>query len=310
MNAVVPKQFHFVYGLRPQDRPFPLMHYLCLESCARVNQPDRIFFHCHHEPYGVYWDRIRPRLEIRPVELNARVRDYRYPDPKLSRYRYAHLSDFIRLDALIEQGGVYADIDSLFVNPLPERLYAQPCVLGREGDVVDAPGRPARPSLCNALIMAAPQSDFLLHWRSELDGAFDGSWSNHSTALPWQLSCRYPDLIHIEPVRSFYKYLWTREDLHRLLEGAEDQEPDVFSIHLWAHLWESRGRRDFSDFHSALVSERRIRRVDSTYNRIALRHLPPPSLLRSARQAAAWWLAALRLSLRRKGAAPGGASAV
>ena len=309
MTAIVPRQFHFVYGLRPQDRPFPLMHYLCLESCAQVNRPNRILFHCHHEPHGVYWKLIRHRLEIRHVELNAFVSKYRYQDPTLARYRYAHQSDFIRLDALIEHGGVYADIDTLFVNPLPERLYTHLCVLGREGDVSDTPDGPRRPSLCNAFMMAAPQSGFLTHWRRELDAAFNGSWSNHSTALPWQLSRRHPALLHVEPIRSFYKYQWTREDLRRLLEGAEDQEADVFNIHLWAHLWESRGRRDFLDFHSALMTERYIRRVDSTYNRIARRFLPSPSFFRGARQASSWWLAAVKLAIGKRCAAFEGAPA-
>jgi hypothetical protein len=301
MTAIVPRQFHFVYGLRPQDRPFPLMHYLCLESCAQVNRPERLFFHYHYEPYGAYWDLIRERLDLRWVDLNDFVSGFQYRDPNLGRYRYAHQSDFVRLDALIAHGGVYADIDTIFVNPLPDRLFSHPCVLGREGDVSDSPDGQPRPSLCNAFIMAAPQSGFVNHWRRELDGAFDGSWSNHSTALPWVLSRRYPHLIHIEPVRSFYKYQWTRQDLHRLLEGCEDQEPDVFSIHLWAHLWESRGRRDFSSFHAAMINERRIRRLDSSYNRIARRFLPERSVVREMRHLVSWLLAAARLALRRLG---------
>lgn len=306
MNPVIPRQFHFVYGLRPQDRPFPLMHYLCLESCARVNRPERILFHCHHEPYGAYWDLIRPRLDVRRVELNSFVSGYQYQDRTLARYRYAHQSDFIRMEALIEHGGVYADIDTLFVNPLPDRLFTHPCVLGREGDVRDAPEAPPRPSLCNAFIMATPQSAFLRIWYDELATAFNGTWSHHSTALPWELSRKHPDLVHIEPMRSFYKYQWTKEDLHRLLEGAEDQEPDVFSIHLWAHLWESRGRRDFSSFHSALITESRIRRTDSTYNRIARKALPPPSTIRPLLYAAQWWLAAIHIAIRRKRPADAG----
>lgn len=299
MTARVPRVFHFVYGLRPQDRPFPLMHYLCLASCAAVNRPDRIVIHAHHEPHGAYWDLIRPAIDLRHAELNAFVSGFQYSDPTLARYRYAHQSDFIRLEALLAEGGVYADIDTIFVNPLPAALYAWPCVLGREGDVADAPGQAPRPSLCNAFIMAEPGAGFIRQWRGGLDAAFNGTWSNHSTGLPWLLSQRFPDAVHVEPERSFYKYRWTRDALRRLLEGAEDQEPDVFSIHLWAHLWESRGRRDFSDFHGARITERHVRNVDSTYNRIARRFLPPPSATREARHALAWGAAALRLALRR-----------
>jgi hypothetical protein len=51
----------------------------------------------------------------------------------------------------------------------------------------------------------------------------------------------------------------------------------VVSIHLWSHLWWSRRRRDFSSFHAGRITEQRIARVDTTYNVIARRHLPPPS---------------------------------
>ena len=35
----------------------------------------------------------------------------------------SHEADFVRLDALIAHGGVYADIDTLFVHPVPARLF-------------------------------------------------------------------------------------------------------------------------------------------------------------------------------------------
>jgi hypothetical protein len=41
---VIPNQFHFIFGLRKQREPFHLAHYLCLESCRRVNQPESIRF--------------------------------------------------------------------------------------------------------------------------------------------------------------------------------------------------------------------------------------------------------------------------
>ena len=36
----IPRVAHFIWGLREQDEPFHLIHYLCLESCRRVLQPD------------------------------------------------------------------------------------------------------------------------------------------------------------------------------------------------------------------------------------------------------------------------------
>ena len=271
----IPQIFHFVYGLKPQTRPFHLVHYLCLESCLRVNRPDRLLFHCHHEPWGEYWDLIRDRIHL--VRIRRPHVQLRYTDARVELYRYAHESDFVRLDALLEHGGVYADIDTLFVHPIPTPLFNQSFVLGREGDVQCQATGASRRSVCNAFIMSEPHARFGALWRQAMESTFDGSWSRHSTFLPCDLADAHPEFIHLEPPRTFYPYMWTREDLHRLFEGCEHADPSVVSIHLWAHLWWSERRRDFSDFHAGLLTESRIRNVDSTYNLLARPFLPHPA---------------------------------
>ena len=129
-------------------------------------------------------------------------------------------------------------------------------------------------SLCNAVIMSRPGAEFGRRWLEEMPQAFDGTWSNHSTLLPQRLSEEMPDSIHIEPPRTFYPYMWTREDLHTLFEGAERDATGIASIHLWSHLWWARDRRDFSDFHAGLMTESHIRTVDTTFNLLARPFLP------------------------------------
>lgn len=273
MSQAIPRTFHFVYGLRPQTQPFHLIHYLCLTSCLHVNKPDLTILHCHHEPWGEYWDMIRDCVEIVRVP-RPKVR-LRYDDPRVEFYRYAHESDFVRLDALIEHGGVYADMDTIFVNPIPDRLFEKDFVLGREDDIVCERTSVSRASLCNAFIMSKPRAEFGARWRSLMETAFDGSWSSHSTLLPCVLAQKNPDLIHIEPARTFYPFMWTPNDLRRLLEGCETVDASVASIHLWAHLWWSERRRDFSDVHGGMFTESYIRQADTTYNLLARRFLPP-----------------------------------
>jgi hypothetical protein len=83
----------------------------------------------------------------------------------------------------------------------------------------------------------------------------------------------YPDLIHIEPARSFYKHMWTREGIQTLFEGCDTDFSGVYSIHLWSHLWWSKRRRDFSDFHAGLITEENIHTTPNTYNLLARRYL-------------------------------------
>ena len=120
----VPRIVHFVFGLAPQTEPFHLVHYLAIESCRRMLAPERILFHHKWLPYGVYWDVIRPHLTLVHADEAAAVLAATYEDNLVpAYYRYAHHADFVRLDALIAHGGIYADIDTLFLRPIPDELY-------------------------------------------------------------------------------------------------------------------------------------------------------------------------------------------
>ncbi|MBF0547899.1 MAG: glycosyltransferase [Candidatus Riflebacteria bacterium] len=271
-----PNQYLFIYGLKPQTETFHICHYLCIESCFQVNYPDRILFFYQHEPYGHYWELAKRRLTLVKVNPDPALAqyDYGWRHRDCQPYRYAHISDFIRLDALLANGGVYADIDTIFVNPLPEALRKKPFVLGREDPVRCQESGLMLPSLCNALIISPPGAEFGRRWLQEMPKAFNGSWSNHSTLLPQRLSEEIPHAIHIEPSRSFYPYMWTREGIRAMLQERKLETDGIYSMHLWSHLWWSEQRRDFSDFHNGLLTERLIRDVDTTYNLIARRFLP------------------------------------
>jgi FkbM family methyltransferase len=239
-----------------------------------INNPERIHFYYLHEPYGPYWDRIKPALTLVQVELDSKVEAFDYPDPQLPQYRYAHHADFIRLEKLIQHGGVYADMDTLFVSHFPDNFYNQPFVLGREKSRMDARTSSIQPALGNALIFSEPGAEFGRIWLEDMRAAFDGSWSNHSTYLPYRLAARYPDLLHIADPRAFYRFDATNEGLITLLEESSDDLEGVYSIHLWSHLWWSDMRVDFTSFHAGLLTPEYIEQQSSTYARIAAPFLP------------------------------------
>ena len=273
MNPI-PNHFHFVFGLRKQTEPFSVAHFLCLESCRQVNHPKRIFFYYHHEPYGPYWDAIRPILTLEKVSLNPMVDQFRYNDSAINAFRYAHHSDFIRLEKIVERGGVYADMDTLFVNPLPSALFEKQFVMGSEASVFDSNIRQCVPSLCNAFLMSAPASEFGSIWLSRMTSEFDGTWSNHSTLLPQRLANEFPDAIHVEPEKSFFHFPASRLGLAALLENQTICPPELYSIHLWAHLWWSESRYDFSPVNGSDITEAWVRKQPVTYALEARKFLP------------------------------------
>lgn len=274
---MIPRVAHFVFGLRPQDEPFHLLHHLAIESCRRVVQPDEIVLHLHELPYGVYWDLTRPLVTVDRV---APVADLAASGPGLEAYRYAHHADVIRLDVLLRDGGLYADIDTLFVHPVPEELWAAPAVIGREAPV-QYPDRPGpEPSMTNALLLAEPGAEFIATWREQVIGAMDGTWSGHSCRLATRLAGERPETVVVAPEPRFSPFAHTPDGLRALLEeplvpGALDH---TTSVHLMAHLWWDRDRRDFSRYSAHDATERALRAGDTPLAHLARPHLPDHGL--------------------------------
>jgi len=266
---MIPNIFHFVFGLREQKEPFHLMYYLCLASCLDVNRPDAVHFHYHHEPWGEWWERIKPRLVLRRISPEQAIADYSYGDPGLQQFRYAHLADFARLRILLHEGGIYADIDTLFLRPLPGHWREREFILGREKPPGEAAG-----SLCNAWIASAPGAEFCRLWLEGMGQAFDGTWSNHSTLLPYRLWQQHQQLVDVQPENAFYALDWTAQGIENLFLRRVRLPEQAYSLHLWNHLWFARDRLDFSHFHAGLLTVDYIRYANTTYAHHARPHLP------------------------------------
>ena len=271
----IPRVAHFVFGLRPQVEPFHLLHYLAIESCRQVVKPEAIYLHYHHLPFGVFWDVIRPHLKLLRVGLAPEVRAAKY-NPRLvpRHYRYAHHADFVRLDALIEHGGIYADTDMIFLRPLPDELFENSFVIGREQDFPDEISGEMRPSLCNALLMSRPGAEFARVWRQRMAAALNGTWSNHSGFLAYALSQELADAVHLESVRSFFPVPCTPEGISTLLEDGPVDTRDSYAVHLWAHVWWEANRTDFSQRHAGELSLARLRASSSPLSRMVRPFLP------------------------------------
>eukprot|EP00946_MAST-07B_sp_MAST-7B-sp1_P000875 g875.t1 len=106
--STVPSIVHFVFGL--DDRPAHLnfAYFLNVVSAALVLQPDRIMMHYATPPSGKWWVELQPLIHLVRYELESTKQRFGIP-----LHHYAHRADVIRLEALLEHGGVYLDMDSL-----------------------------------------------------------------------------------------------------------------------------------------------------------------------------------------------------
>lgn len=245
----IPSDYHFIFGLTLADKPFGLTHYLAIASCAEVNQPRRINLHYKYEPSGIWWQRARPYLNLLEVEPPAEIFGNPLANP-------AHMADVLRLQILIEHGGIYLDTDVLSIRPFAP-LQEFRVVLGEELGV----------GLCNAVILARRSEDFLRRWLAAYRSFQPGEWNRHSVKLPRELADASPGEVHVVDHRKFYWPMYWKEDLEAFfLRPGSSFCSDSYCVHLWESLTWQRLRHLTTD---------QVRALDSEFGALARRHLDP-----------------------------------
>lgn len=273
---MIPNLVHFVFGFEDHPEPFHFLQYVAIESCRRVVRPEAIYLHHHRPPSGRWWERVADAVTLVEVDLVPEVLSADYSAGHVpGRYRYAHHADFVRLDALLERGGIYADLDTVFLRAPSPELYRAPFVIGREGPVIDEVTGESRPSLCNAFLMAEPKSRFARAWREEMPAELNGTWSNHSGFLARSLTERLPDAVRVEPEVRFFPISSTPTGIRGLLEERRPVAGEAVSVHLWAHLWWRRERRDHSVVHAGWCTPEVLGIAETTLSDLVRPYLPP-----------------------------------
>lgn len=121
----IPKIVHFIHGLRGPEPTLDLIHYLAIKAAHDVVRPETIYLHYHYMPVGEMFERVRPMVTLRQVPLVENI----FGRPV---YHYAHRADIVRLEALMEFGGIYFDLDLFALKPV-DHLLDQEFVMGQEG---------------------------------------------------------------------------------------------------------------------------------------------------------------------------------
>lgn len=190
---MIPNNIHFVFGLDKnfggEGFVFSFVHFLAVITAYEVNNPEIIYFHYAYEPTGPWWEKARPYLTLSKIDPPQEI----FGNPI---QHVAHKADVVRIKKLIELGGIYLDMDVVCINPF-KPLLKHECVLGREPTT----------GLCNAVILAKKDADFLKIWYESYHN-FDGSiWAYHSVKLPHLLAQKHPDLIDVQ---SSYKFFYPK----------------------------------------------------------------------------------------------------
>jgi glycosyltransferase involved in cell wall biosynthesis/SAM-dependent methyltransferase len=257
-SSKIPRIFHFITGMEPNfgGRPFSFVHSMAIRSALQVNKGFRARVYYHYEPSGKYWDAIKDDVELIRVEPPTEV----FGNPV---QLYAHKADVLRLQILLEHGGIYLDLDTICQRSF-EPLLDGRVVMGREEQLA-ADGTTKVVGLCNATIIAPPNAEFLRLWyetyREFKGGKAGDAWNKFSVQIPMALASAHPSLLHIEPASSFFWPSWDRESIASMFV-MDCEFPEAYSF----HLWEGESWKFTKD-----VSSDSVMTIDTTYNKIARR---------------------------------------
>ncbi len=243
---MIPNILHYVH-LSSTGREWKLHHHLSVKSAQVRSGVDKIFMWVDQEPHGDWWPQTKDMVELVFVQPPTEIFGKPITQP-------AHKSDVIRLQILIENGGIYVDTDTIFVKSFID-ISDKQFVMGQRG--VDG-----SEGLCPAVILSEKNSVFGEHWLAGFEQSFEGgppgsdTWCTHSVYYPRWLSKKIPQHITILDYESFFWPLYHTDHMKQLFEESH-QFPNALSH----HLWESSGKEYLSN-----LTIQDINQKDTTFN--------------------------------------------
>jgi Glycosyltransferase sugar-binding region containing DXD motif len=249
----IPKILHYIFGMERDfgGKPWSLVHHVCLKSAIERLCPDQVFFYYEFEPRGPWWKLSRELVTSVIVEAPREI----FGRPLV---HFAHRSDVLRLQKLIDHGGIYLDADVIVHRDFDD-LLGHSVVLGQEGEA-------AKFGLANAVLLAEPQSAFLHRWLEQYKSfrsvGYDEAYPEHGVRLPSKLARDYPDEVTVLSHEAFHWPLWTDQHLEWIF--ASTREIPLNTAYA-THLWQSRAWRRYMED----LTPGRVRSADTNFNRWA-----------------------------------------
>lgn len=225
---MIPNELHYVH-LSKNGRAWQMHHYLSVKSAYVRSNVNKIYIWIDEEPIGKWWEKTKNMVECVQIEVPTEI--FGIPITQL-----AHKSDVLRLQILIEHGGIYVDTDTIFVKEFSSLLNNK-FVLGQQG-------LNGNEGLCPAVILSERNSTFAQQWLLGFKDHFFGgppgsdTWCTHSVYYPLWLSKQIPNEITILDHESFFWPLYHQDHIEAMFE-QEYQFPNAYSH----HLWESSGKK-------------------------------------------------------------------
>lgn len=258
---MIPKKIHFIYGLSEDngDKPFVFFHWAAIMSAKKLNPDYEIYYWYKTLPESKYFEPLKDQVILKQID---KVPTHIFGNELCC---IPHQADILRMEILMEHGGIYLDIDTITVKPFDDLLNNK-CVMGNEyiPGIIDG--------LCNCVVMAEPNSNFIKTWyntytsfrsKGQNPNLLDDYYVEHSVLMPRKLAKDMPNDITVMPMETFLYPDWRPESLVKLFN--EVHTFDKAYVH---HLWESKC------YDSLIaINENTCHNIQSTYTNLVTKLL-------------------------------------
>lgn len=182
------------------------IHYLAVMSAIYYIQPDKVFvYYDSEQEENIYWDIIKKYVELEQITPPTEFKGHVITAPQ-------YKADIIRLEKLIERGGIYLDLDILVMKSFDEFLDNKCALTARPSEALENSEKLAETQ--NSILLTEPHNPFIQKWYDTMGDyiSSDFEWSYHAVCLPAKILRENRDLLSgvklLDCDKYFLPFLW------------------------------------------------------------------------------------------------------
>lgn len=153
-------------------------------------------------------------------EKSFDVESHSFTSKMYKEKKYAFVADYVRLIALLRDGGIYLDTDMLLLQPL-DKLLDTSLLLGKESEKFISCG----------MIGAIPNHPFIEAMRAQYDVMLE--LRPNPVIMTELYNTMHPAHTTVLPPNAFYPF--DANHIHNFV--GQMLSPDVYGVHLWNYSW-------------------------------------------------------------------------
>ena len=228
-NSMIPNIVHMIFL---DKRPLQRFAFLGILTVFNKVNPITLFIHCTHAPHGEFWIMIQEMHEIAKriviVNVNQPISIFSHTPASND---FAHQSDIVRLNILMNFGGIYIDSDMIVLRSFEDLLNSTFTI-----------GLQTYTNFCNGFIISHRNSRFLRVWYDSYRNVDFSCWDCQSSQYPSKLWLNMTNEVTALNVESFYDPSFSRQDIHELFQENKFKPARIrspYSGKYGQHLWHS-----------------------------------------------------------------------